>query len=339
MYNLSLIIPAYNAQDTIVETLDSIYSVGLPNGTFEVIVIDDCSTDNTVSIVNEYSKTHYDIILLCQSFNQRQGAARNRGLKIAQGQYIALVDSDDIIAPGLIKTLDRALCSDVDVMHCGMITQRNLEDHFVASTAPKNKVLPMRDFLENWHTIDTCQSPCAYLYKNELLQQSNVHFVEGKRLEDTDWVEKNLYACKTIMCTDDVIYVYRENTTSTMHTTNFDTCADWWHFSYRRLIFSKNIQNDVPAYAMRLKEAAIWGIKANTTFRRLSRFSALDYIKIRKRCGKECLKYLSSNFKWTGFTKIAIMMPLLAFTCILVAHPLATLGRKIVQAKRKLLYR
>ena len=332
---LSIIIPAYNAQNTIVETLNSIYSIGLQDGTFEVIIIDDCSTDITVSVINDYAQIHSNIVLLRQSTNQRQGATRNRGLKIAKGKYIALVDSDDIVAPGLVKTLDYALNTNVDIMHSGMIIQRNHVENLVVSKAPKNKVLSMHEFLENWHTVETCQSPCAYLYKNEVLQNSNTPFVEGKRLEDTDWVEKNLYAAESIMCVDEVTYIYKENITSTMHTTKYDTCADWWHFSYRRWMFADKIQNNAPQYAMRLKEAAISGVKANTTFRRLTRFSAMDYIRIRKRCGKECLKLLA-QIKWDGFTNLAINMPICTFVSLLMACPVAKLGRIIVQTKRKI---
>ena len=165
---LSIIIPAYNAQNTIVETLNSIYSIGLQDGTFEVIIVDDCSTDNTVSVITDYAQSHSNVVLLRQSTNQRQGAARNKGLKVAKGRYIALVDSDDLVTPGLTKALDDALHTNVDIMHCGMIIQRNHLDNVVVSNAPKNQILTMHEFLENWHTVETCQSPCAYLYKNEL---------------------------------------------------------------------------------------------------------------------------------------------------------------------------
>ena len=334
--NLSIVIPAYNAQNTIVETLDSIYSIGIQESTFEVIIIDDCSTDNTVSVITDYAQSYSNIVLLRQSTNQRQGAARNKGLKVAKGKYIALVDSDDLVTPGLTKALDDALHTNVDIMHCGMIIQRNHMDNVVVSNAPKNQILTMHEFLENWHTVETCQSPCAYLYKNELFQQSNIPFVEGKRLEDTDWVEKNLYAAENIMCIDDVIYTYKENANSTMHTTKYDTCADWWHFSYRRWMFADKIQNDAPQYAKRLKEAAISGVQANTTFRRLTRFSAMDYLRIRKRCGNDCLNYLSYLHKRTGFTNCVINMPIFTFATLLVACPIAKLGRIIVQTRRKI---
>ena len=83
---VSFIIPAYNAADTIVRCLESIYGLSLKRDEFEVIVIDDCSTDNTCEIVSKYQSQHPNITLLKQPKNNRQGAARNRGVKVAEGE-------------------------------------------------------------------------------------------------------------------------------------------------------------------------------------------------------------------------------------------------------------
>ena len=91
----SFIIPAYNASSTIVRCLDSIYTLGLAEQDFEVVCIDDCSTDNTIEVIEHYAKKHSNITLLRQARNHRQGAARNRGVSIAKGEYIVFVDSYD----------------------------------------------------------------------------------------------------------------------------------------------------------------------------------------------------------------------------------------------------
>ena len=85
---ISFIIPAFNASQTIVRCLDSIYSLVIPETEYEVIVIDDCSNDDTVTVIESYALSHENLTLLRQSENHRQGAARNRGLEIAKGQYI-----------------------------------------------------------------------------------------------------------------------------------------------------------------------------------------------------------------------------------------------------------
>ena len=82
MKRISIIIPAYNKQESILETLDSVFTQTIKN--FEVLVIDDGSTDATAEVVKSYSK---DVIYLHQT-NQGQGAARNTGIK--QHQEITL---------------------------------------------------------------------------------------------------------------------------------------------------------------------------------------------------------------------------------------------------------
>ena len=85
--------PSYNSQSTINRCLDSVYALPIPEDEYEVIVIDDCSTDHTVDIIKVYEHTHSNLTLLVQLQNHRQGAARNRGLEVAQGEYIFFLDT------------------------------------------------------------------------------------------------------------------------------------------------------------------------------------------------------------------------------------------------------
>ena len=97
MRNISIIIPAYNKQESILETLNSVFSQSIKD--FEVIVIDDGSTDNTAKVVTSYSK---DIVYLHQE-NQGQGAARNTGINAASGNYIVFLDADDFWEPTFLE--------------------------------------------------------------------------------------------------------------------------------------------------------------------------------------------------------------------------------------------
>ena len=85
----SIIIPAYNCENYISKCLESIFNQSYKN--FEVIVVDDCSTDKTFEILKKYT----NIKLLSTPVNSRQGTARNIGLDVCTGDYILFVDSDD----------------------------------------------------------------------------------------------------------------------------------------------------------------------------------------------------------------------------------------------------
>lgn len=98
---VSVIIPVYNAAKVIRKTLDSVFEQTYKN--IEVVLVDDCSTDNSKQIINEYAKTHDGIVYCLQETNQGAGAARNKALEIAQGQYVAFLDADDKWKPQKIE--------------------------------------------------------------------------------------------------------------------------------------------------------------------------------------------------------------------------------------------
>ncbi len=92
---LSVIIPAYNAESYLAESLDAVLAQDCREK-MEIIIIDDCSTDATAQIAKQYAKAHPQIHYCRLPRNVGAGAARNKGLEIAGGRYIAFADSDDL---------------------------------------------------------------------------------------------------------------------------------------------------------------------------------------------------------------------------------------------------
>ena len=101
---LSIIIPMYNASQHIERCINSIYHQGLNVNEFEVIVINDGSTDNSLEIVKDYFTSYKNIRFFSQK-NSGQGAARNLGIKHATGEYILFLDSDDFLLPQSINKI------------------------------------------------------------------------------------------------------------------------------------------------------------------------------------------------------------------------------------------
>lgn len=101
-YDLSIIVPTYNNRDKIKNCIESVLCQNI-NYRYEVIIIDDGSTDNTLEILNEYKdKQNFKII---SQENLGVAAARNRGLQVCRGKYIMFIDSDDIISEDCIEIL------------------------------------------------------------------------------------------------------------------------------------------------------------------------------------------------------------------------------------------
>lgn len=101
-YMISVIIPCYNAADTIVRTLESVEEQTFKD--YEVVLIDDGSLDNTKNIVTNYIKEKDNYVFLKQE-NKGVSTARNYGLNNAKGKYIAFLDADDVYHPLFLETL------------------------------------------------------------------------------------------------------------------------------------------------------------------------------------------------------------------------------------------
>ena len=103
MQPVSIIVPAYNTSDYIVETLESIRDQSLPPG--EVIVVNDGSTDDTVDVVERWADANGINLRLVSKPNGGAASARNRGVEEAAGEWILFLDSDDLLAPDALETL------------------------------------------------------------------------------------------------------------------------------------------------------------------------------------------------------------------------------------------
>lgn len=115
LYNVSVVIPMYNAEKTILACLNSVI-IQSHKEIIEIIVIDDGSTDNSAQIVREYMESHQSApINLILKKNEGVSSARNKGLLIAKGNWIALLDSDDEWLPGKIERQIEVLKQNLDI--------------------------------------------------------------------------------------------------------------------------------------------------------------------------------------------------------------------------------
>ncbi len=98
---VSVIMPIYNAEKYLDNTLESIFSQDYEN--IEIVLVDDCSKDGSATVIMNLQKTHPEIVYFLQEKNMGAGAARNKALELAKGQYVAFLDSDDLWLPGKIS--------------------------------------------------------------------------------------------------------------------------------------------------------------------------------------------------------------------------------------------
>lgn len=109
MLKLSFILPCYNVAPYIGRCIESIEHQDIPQSEYEVICVDDCSTDDTVQRIKEYQAKYPNIQLICHEVNKTAGGARNTGLDAAKGEYLWFVDPDDAIVENVLGDLSKQI--------------------------------------------------------------------------------------------------------------------------------------------------------------------------------------------------------------------------------------
>ena len=213
---LSVIIPVYNVEDYLNECLDSVINQTLED--MEIICIDDGSTDNSPDILKEYSKKDKRIKIITKE-NGGQATARNLGIKEAQGEYIAFVDSDDFIEPTMFEKLyTKAKDNNLDIAMCKIATYDNQTEE-IKDNVWYYMLGVFRDFDKDiFNHKDTKEFTCHIavtpynkIYKTTLLKENNILFPEGLIFEDEKFFYDTYLRAKRVSIVDEFLYYYRIN--------------------------------------------------------------------------------------------------------------------------------
>ena len=215
MVKVSIIIPIFNTEKYIERCIQSITAQTLRE--IEIICVNDGSTDHSMAIINRYADNDSRIKIIEQE-NLMQGAARNAGMKIAQGEYIGFVDSDDYIDLDYYEKLyntakkynsDIALAANIRIGN-GKTKKRlnikqeqfvtNLQDKFDINNQPKNPC------------------PTNKIYKKELLDKNNITWPAGVYCEDRIFTLKAVYYANGVAAVPGINYYYFRNPDSTVKT-------------------------------------------------------------------------------------------------------------------------
>ena len=215
-YDISIIIPAYNCESFIGQTIRSVL-IQPSFSNIELLVIDDGSTDNTELVCNNYSQL--ENFSYCKIQNGGTGHARNIGIGLARGDWIIFLDHDDLIVYNslnkiLLDELKHFLKMNVDVVCCPYYnTDYYLKEKPIINdtTDDDNKVLLLRCFWAN-------------IFRKKFLIDNNCTFSEYRQF-DIETAFRNVVnrEKKNIVIKHNVIfYIHRDNAFSTMNTANYE---------------------------------------------------------------------------------------------------------------------
>ena len=233
---VTIIIPIYNTSKYLPNCLDSVLSQSHQN--LEIILIDDGSTDNSSQIVDNYAQKDSRIKVIHQN-NQGQSSARNTGLKLATGDFISFIDSDDEIKPSFIVDLLSAYSKNTALSVCGIrykrLKQNSAENVYITPLRKKRKNESKKAYILFLLAIDgRMYSSVNKLYLSQYAKKC--HFDQSLNFaEDTKFVLDYLNKVEgEINFVTKPLYIYNFGTdTSTVKT----SATIWtnWQASYQNL--------------------------------------------------------------------------------------------------------
>lgn len=210
---ISVIVPAYNVEAYIADCLESILSQSYAD--LEIIVVNDGSTDRTLDIIEEYASKDNRLRIISQP-NGGPSVARNKGLEMAQGEWLMFVDSDDLLLPGAIESLLHLAQATQSDIACGEFVRRINDKH-----QKKNKFITFngeKALEHNLYQKYINPSPWGKLYLSDIF--SNIRFPEGIIYEDLYVSWQIFLHAKKVAYSQIHVYLYNDTPDSLLHNFN-----------------------------------------------------------------------------------------------------------------------
>lgn len=208
---LSIIIPVYNVEKYIKRCLDSVFDQKVSKSEYEVIVVNDGTQDGSMSIVKQYEK--YENLIVLTQENKGLSGARNSGLRIAKGEYVWFVDSDDFLASNLVlKELFAVFDSNknVEIISSGFYLEDELSGRRLLQQVTKSSSYLGKTLDRNIYIQKAINKGCAprYIIKRDFFVNNALYFHEGIYHEDFEFVAKLLFFASAVYLVKSPLYVY-----------------------------------------------------------------------------------------------------------------------------------
>lgn len=214
---VSVIIPVYNVEKYICECIESVINQTYKN--LQIIIINDGSTDNSKNLCNKYANKDNRIIIVNKK-NGGAASAKNIGIDIAEGDYIAFLDGDDYLNLDAIEYMVNLIENyNSDIAHCDfyeVYKNKNREEDVIKAEV---KVLEteemLRKLLTDWKTGLFTNK----MFKKEVIK--GIHFIEGRCIDDDFFTYKCIMKSKSIVVSNKITYNYRMRLSSVMQSSDY----------------------------------------------------------------------------------------------------------------------
>ena len=226
---LSIIVPVYNMNHdgNLQFCLDSLVNQTIED--YEIIAVDDASTDDSLAVLRDYENRYPGLFkVLTYPDNKHQGGAKNEGLKVASGEWVGFIDSDDwVTADYYEKLITEAEQTGADIVGC---TYCFVSHHTYEATAPvKNNTLEQSGVLDDTRMKSLIRNPGSMvikIYKRSVIEENNLSFPEKIFYEDNCAARVWMPYFKHYEYIDEPMYYYLQQDNSTVHTVTEERCND-----------------------------------------------------------------------------------------------------------------
>lgn len=259
---LSIVIPVYNLENYIAETLDSCLAQDIPLEEYEILCIDDGSKDGSLSVLNRYAQSYSNIVVHTKE-NGGVSSARNKGIELAQGQYIWFVDGDDMIAKDVLGTLlDFAEENIVDLLKFNIC--HTVDRISLPAEIPSFSLCDSPNEVPAFMTTKggTGGGVWTQLFRRELLVNNQLRFSEH-----IHYSEDVLFGYQAALCskraakTDSIVYFYYQRPGSAIHSSNYKKHAESMYLLAREYSQMAKSYRNTPAQKI-IESKCAFAIKA-----------------------------------------------------------------------------
>ena len=219
----SFIIPIYNGALFIEKTIKSLLNQDISHYDYEIVCVDDCSTDNSVKVIGELVNEYDNIKIIRHKKNSRVATACNTGLANASGKYFWIIGQDDWIKENCLKKIVQLLENKkLDVLLFNYLRVDSYGNRLEKNTVFENsQVMKGIDFI-NYYFKDNFEYyllgfTWRSIIKTDFIKQYNIKFKEGMTFEDTIFMFKSVILSERVSSITDEIYYYRVNDKSIMY--------------------------------------------------------------------------------------------------------------------------
>ena len=200
---ISIIIAVYNTEKYLRKCLDSVTNQNYKN--YDILIVNDGSTDSSLSIIKEYQNKNNNIIFIDQK-NMGPSIARNNAIKKINSEYFLIVDSDDYISLDTLKILNENITKDLEILRfqlVDVVDDKEIHKKFISFDTMDGKKA-IRPLIDSYYT----DPACGYLYSTRFFKRNNFKFMEHRYYEDYGIIPYVIIKSTKVKAIRDELYYY-----------------------------------------------------------------------------------------------------------------------------------